>query len=137
MRLLFVAVLLLACAGCQPTFESEGTLTVGGTTFRPVACHVLAPRATGVALNDSEGRSLELTLPPAILDAWRELRGTPSTALTLPGQPPTDLGPCGLLTLEGEGYHGQGKRAASGTASLDCAVGAAAVQGTLTFSGCF
>lgn len=136
-RLLTFVLLALSSAGCQPTFEPAGALTIGGAAFAPVGCQVLAPRATGIDLRDAQGRSLSLTLPPQILDAWRKIHGTPRATLALPGQPPQELGPCGALMLEGEGYHGQGKRAASGSATLQCGTGETAVHGTLTFDGCF
>ena len=100
-----LTLVLVACAGCRPTFKADGTLVVNGATFQPVACQVLAPRATGVGLTDSKGTELELMLPP--------------------------------MTLKGEGYHGEGKRAASGTASLECSAGRSTVRGDLTFTGCF
>lgn len=122
---------------CRPTFESQGTVTIDGTAFAPKDCRVLAPRATGVALGDSTGRWLTLALPPMTLKAWRQIDGTPSAALTRPGQPDVELGPCGVLTLRGEGYHGEGKRAASGNAALECSAAGAEVKGVLSFTGCF
>jgi hypothetical protein len=132
-----LTLVLVACAGCRPTFKADGTLVVNGATFRPVACQVLAPRATGVGLTDSKGNQLELMLPPMTLRAWEAISGAPSVALTLPGEASVNLGLCGTLTLKGEGYHGEGKRAASGTASLECSAGRSTVRGDLTFTGCF
>jgi hypothetical protein len=53
-----------------------------------------------------------------------------------PGRAPAPLGPCGSLTMRGEGYHGSGKRAASGRLSLSCR-GEVAISGDIDFSGCF
>lgn len=137
MRSLLCILALVAGTGCQPKFKAHGALVVDGTSFEPVACQVLAPRSTGVTFTDTTGRGLSLTLPPQRLDAWRELRGTPAVALTRPGQPPRDLGSCGELRMQGEGYHGDGKRASSGSTSLDCAAPGTVVTGALTFTGCF
>lgn len=132
-----LVTIVLASAGCQPTFEPEGALLVQGAPFAPVSCQVLAPSATGIALRDARANLLSLKLPPQTLRAWERIEGTPRAELTMSGRSPSDLGPCGALVLEGEGYHGDGKRAASGTASLECSSGGTQVQGTLRFSGCF
>lgn len=137
MRVLLCFLALVAGTGCQPRFKAHGALSVDGMSFEPVACEVLAPRSTGVAFTDTTGRGLSLTLPPQRLDAWRELRGTPTVALTRLGQPPRELGSCGELRMQGEGYHGDGKRASSGSIALDCAALEAVVTGALTFTGCF
>lgn len=126
----------LLAAGCKPSFESEGALSIDGQPFRPTRCRVLVD-ATGIELANETGRRLELTLPPATLRAWREIHGTPTVKLhAAAGAPATDLGPCGSLTMAGEGYHEPNRRAASGRLSLSCS-GAASLQGELRFSGCF
>jgi hypothetical protein len=129
--------LVLASSGCQPTFEPKGSLTVRGAPFAPVSCEVLASCDSGIALRDVQGNQLSLKLPPQTLRAWERIEGTPRAELTMSGRPPIDLGPCGQLALSGEGYHGDGKRAASGTMSLECSSRDAQVRGTLRFSGCF
>ncbi len=130
-------VFALFVSACEPKFKAQGAFALEDAVFTPTACHVLAPRATGVELTDVTGARLELVLPPMTLEAFTELKGTPGAVLTTSGEAPIDLGPCGTLTLKGEGYHGGGKRAASGSASLACSAGSAHVMGTLTFSGCF
>lgn len=138
MRLLPTGVLAaLALTGCRPTFSAQGTLAVDGVPFGPTACRVLAPRATGVHLSDGAGWTLAIDLPPQRVDAWREVRGVPRVRSTPPGKPTQEFGQCGELHLEGEGYHGAGKRAVRGRVELDCHGAGATVQGLLNFSGCF
>jgi hypothetical protein len=131
-----IALLGTGAVGCEPTFKPKGTLLIQDADFGPIACHVLV-NDFGVSLENASGARLELTLPPARLDAWQSVDGVirarfaPSSgALAL------DLGACGALKLTGEGYHGQRKRAASGQASLSCS-GGVPVKGNFTFSGCF
>jgi len=127
-------LLLVACVlGCEPKFEGRGPLLLEGNAYTPVKCHVLAPRATGIEVSDASGVWLSLVLPPATVRAWEELNGAAEAELTAPGKTTATLGACAKLALKGEGYHAEGKRAVSGTATLDCAQ----LKGTLTFSGCF
>lgn len=133
------ALLVLAAASCKPTYEPKGELSIDGLPFRPTVCHVLT-RATGIELVDHAGTRLELTLPPATLHPFTEMPGTPQATLTITGKPPALLGPCGSLTLRGEGYHEPSRRAAGGTMALSCSgagAGAPTVKGELSFSGCF
>lgn len=133
MRILLV-VLAVGCLGCEPKFRGKGALVLDGTAFTPVRCRVLAPRATGIELTDASGATaLSLELPPVTLRAAEEIGGSAEVVLTLAGKSPLRLGACARLTLKGEGYHGEEKRAASGTATLDCPQ----AQGTFSFSGCF
>jgi type 1 fimbria pilin len=129
---LVASLLVIAGAGCRPKFAPHGELTLSGEPFRPTACRVLVG-ATGVELADAAGSRLELVLPPQTLDAFRDVKGTPRAQLTRPSGARVDLGACGALTLTGEGYHGEGRRAASGHLVLACDGGA----GTLDFEGCF
>jgi hypothetical protein len=125
--------MLCVLAGCRPEFKPEGTLTVGGTPFLPVQCHALGTQL-GIELVSDSGRKIRLVLPPARLDAFREIKGEPHfTAESPVGEPPVEREACATLMLRGEGYHGEGKRAVSGQLSLACE----AAQGELTFSGCF
>ena len=131
-----MALLGAGAIGCEPTFKSKGTLRIQDADFGPIACHVLV-NDFGIALESAPGARLELTLPPARLDAWRSVKGVPRARFTRSnGAATLDLGACGALTLTGEGYHGQHKRAASGQASLSCS-GDVTVKGDFTFSGCF
>ncbi len=128
--------LVAAMSGCKPTFKQSGSIRVDGAPFQPIACHVLT-RCQGIELINEVADRLELTLPPARLEAWRELKGTPGLRyLPGAGKTPVDLGTCGSLTLTGEGYHEPRGRAASGSISLSCS-GAVTVRGDLEFSGCF
>jgi hypothetical protein len=127
---------LVVATGCKPRFEHTGNLTVGGTAFHPVGCHV-RNSCTGIDLVDHDGRRLELTLPPQTLRAWESIGGTAHVRwISGPVASSIDLGPCGMLTLRGQGYHGDGKRAASGHLSLACA-SAPSAKGALDLSGCF
>lgn len=128
-----LALTALVCA-CAPTFKPTGSLTIDGASFTPVRCQVLT--RGGIELADARGARLELSLPPARLDAWKDISGNPTATYAPSGGTAVVLGACGSLTLTGEGYHGSGKRAASGTMSLDCA-GGVTVKGDLSFTGCF
>jgi len=128
-----LAWIAFACA-CQPTFEPAGSLSIDGATFTPTACRVLT--RGGIELSDASGARLELSLPPARLEAFKDLSGSPIARYTPSGRSAVELGACGSLTLTGEGYHGSGKRAASGTTSLDCS-GGVTLKGDLSFTGCF
>ena len=136
-----LVVILVAAAGaclvgCAPKFESQGALSIGGAPFRPTVCHVLTS-CTGIELSDGTGARLTLTLPPQRLDAFEDITGVPSLTFDPgAGKPPFAASACGSLTLTGEGYHGSGKRAASGRAELSCS-GDSEVQGDLKFKGCF
>lgn len=131
-----LAMATLALAGCAPKLKRSGKLWVDGLEYKPDTCHVLTDR-TGIQLVDVTGVRLELALPPARLDFMSEISGTPHvTYVGGPAKPMLDLGTCGTLTMRGEGYHGSGRRAASGRMSLVCS-GAASVSGELTFEGCF
>ncbi len=132
MRRGFVVALLLA--GCAPNFEPHGSVRIDGVPFEPVKCHVLP--SGGIQLYDAVGQKLELALPPMRLDAFRQIRGTPSATFLKSGAPGVSVGACGELVLTGEGYHGGGRRAASGSVSLDCA-GPPRVEARLEFQGCF
>jgi type 1 fimbria pilin len=140
MHLRTALMLLLAAAsaaGCAPRFQGDSSITIDGAAFQPTMCNVLAGAQGGIVLVDAAGTRLTLGLPPARLDAWREIAGAPHARLEpAGGKPPVDLGACGSLTLRGEGYHGSGRRAASGNASLSCS-GGAAVRGDIHFTGCF
>ena len=131
-----IVLLEIGAVGCEPTFKSQGTLLIQDADFRPISCHVLV-EDFGIALQDAPGARLELSLPPARLDAWRSVSGVPR-ARFMPSNNARvlDPGACGTLTLTGEGYHGQGKRAVSGQVSLSCS-GEVTVRGDFTFSGCF
>jgi hypothetical protein len=137
MRARTLLVVFGACAlvGCEPTFSSEGSLSIDDADFRPVRCRVLVG-ATGIELEDASHTRLELTLPPARLDAFKETSGSPRARYDVAGKAPVSFGPCGSLTMRGEGYHGGGKRAASGKLTLACAGGAKA-SGDVVFRGCF
>jgi hypothetical protein len=125
----------LALAGCQPTFKSEGSVTLDGAPFRPSACHTLA--TGGIELLEQGGGRLVLTIPPTRLEAMQEFTETPLVRLEPgSGRPAVELGGCGALVLHGEGYHAEGRRAAGGQVSFNCAHGAA-LQGELSFTGCF
>jgi hypothetical protein len=135
-RTFLIASMILAAAGCKPTFEPTGTMSIGGAPFHPTACHVLTCE-TGVELIDPNRGRLELTLPPQPLKAWQTIGGGASARwIAGSNSAPVGLGACASLTMRGEGYHGSGRRAASGHASLSC-TGAVAAAGTLDFSGCF
>lgn len=125
----------LLSLGCEPELTAKGSLSVDGVAFTPTVCQVIAGR-TAIELGDGKGTLLELSLPPARLDAFKDVSGTPSAKLTRPGGTSADLGACGSLTLTGEGYHGSGKRAASGHTTLSCG-SAPKVEGELSFTGCF
>ncbi len=130
------ALFWIGVIGCEPTFKPSGMLLVEDVDFRPIACHVMV-NTFGIAFENATGARLELLLPPTRLDAWRSTGGVPQ-ARFIPndGVSALNLGACGALTLTGEGYHGQTKRAVSGKASLSCSSGVT-VTGNLTFSGCF
>lgn len=131
-------VVALSCAtlalACQPKFEPKGSLTIDGAAFSPTSCQVLSGHSS-IELADAKGARLGLSLPPQNLNAFQDISGTPSASYTAPGGQTVELGACGSLTLTGEGYHGSGKRAASGKMSLSCA--SPKVAGELSFSGCF
>ncbi|MEI7894113.1 MAG: hypothetical protein WCI05_13555 [Myxococcales bacterium] len=133
-----LAVLALAAtAGCAPTFDAQGSLSINGEPFEPVSCRVLAGTKGGIELTDKRGARLSLALPPAHLNAWREISGVPQVSYDPgAGERPIDLGRCGSVTLRGEGYHGQGKRAANGHLELACS-GAVSIKGELRWTGCF
>ena len=130
---IWLAMLAVACVGCEPKFRGKGALFLDGEAFTPVRCRVLPPRATGIELADASSTTLTLELPAETLRAFEGLGGTAEVALTVAGKAPSALGACARLTMKGEGYHGDEKRAASGTATLECPQ----LKGTLTFSGCF
>lgn len=128
-----VAGLVLGGAvACAPRFQSGGSLAVDGAAFAPATCHVHTGCAT-VELTDAGGNRLGLSIPPQRLDAWQSIGGTPEVAWTPAGGARQALGTCGSLQLTGEGYHGSGKRAASGRVVLACP----RVSGALDFTGCF
>jgi hypothetical protein len=127
--------LLVALVGCEPKFEPSGSLTIDGAPFQPTLCQVLAGE-TGIELTDAAGARLKLTLPPVTLEAFREIGGTPSATFEASGKAVVTSASCGTLKLRGEGYHGSGKRAASGALSLSC-TGPLTATGTLSFTGCF
>jgi hypothetical protein len=131
---------LVAIGGCAPTFDTEkSSLTVDGEVFRPTACQVHVGAHGGVTFTDGNGGRLTLALPPQHLDYAKEINGTPEVQWEAPStqtKPAVEVGSCGALTLRGEGYHGQGKRAASGHATLSCERGAKIV-GEIRWSGCF
>lgn len=123
----------LACAACEPTFESRGALTIAGAPFDPTACRVLtAP--PGVELRDASGARLEVTLPRARVDAFREAHGSAGALYraAVDGRA-VDLSGCATLSIRGEGYHASGRRALSGGATFACP----RASGRVTFSGCF
>lgn len=129
-RYLAIAV-IAALAGCQPKFESKGSLAIDdGTELRPVSCTVMP--GTGIELEDAQHARLRLTIPPVVIDAFREQRFTPDVRYEPAGKAPRSFDKCGTLVLRGEGYHGSGKRAVSGTLSAPCLA-----KGEVTFSGCF
>ena len=131
-----LVLVVTGAIGCEPRFKPNGSLMIQDRDFEPVACHVLV-NCFGIVLQNAAGARLEMRLPPAVLNAWRSISGVPEVRFTpSAGATPLNLGACGMLTLTGEGYHGQGKRAASAHASLSCS-GGVTVKGNLTFSGCF
>jgi hypothetical protein len=129
-----LALLTLAASACQPKFEPSGSLTIDSMRYEPTTCHVLT--SGGIVLQNATGSRLELSMPPARIDAFRDIDITPRAKWVVPGKRPVELGPCGSMTLTGEGYHGSGKRAVSGRATLDCS-GDVSVKGSLSFTGCF
>jgi hypothetical protein len=138
MRSLRVGIALgaLLCVGCEPTFKSDpGTVTIDGLSFRPTSCHVV--QGGGVALSTSTGDALELVALTKYMDFNDQVTLLPRARYSPRGGTPVELGECGTLTLRGEGYHGKGKRAVSGQASLSCTAGTTIVKGDLTFTGCF
>ena len=131
-----LVLIVTGAIGCEPTFKPNGSLMIQDRDFEPVACHVLV-NCFGFVLQNAAGVRLEMRLPPAILNAWQSVRGVPEVRFVpSAGAPAVNLGACGMLTLTGQGYHGGGKRAASGHLSLSCS-GGMVVKGDLTFSGCF
>jgi hypothetical protein len=127
--------LVVLVAGCAPKLESKGSITVEGQPFTPALCQVLVGGVT-IELSDAKGAKLGLALPPQRLDAFKTISGTPTVTYQPTTGPAAELGPCGTLELTGEGYHGSGKRAASGKMKLSCAKDVK-VEGDYTFSGCF
>lgn len=121
-------------SACAPEFRPEGFLTVEGLDLSPTACRVLTD-CTGIELRDAASTRLRLTMPPTRVDTFEEASGPATATLTRASGETVELGDCGTLRLEGQGYHGQGKRAMSGTVRLDC--GGGATSGELTFTGCF
>ena len=130
---LLVALGLCAVA-CRPKFEPSGSLTIDAMSYEPTTCHVLT--SGGIVFQNASGSRLELSIPPTRIDAFRDIDVTPSARWVVPGKPPVELGPCGAMRLTGEGYHGSGKRAVSGRATLACS-GDVDVKGSLAFTGCF
>jgi hypothetical protein len=128
----WILALLGALSGCRPQFKPEGALTVAGAAFVPVRCRALG-QELGVELATAEGAMLTLVLPWSRLDAFREVKGEPHLVFQPVGAAAVEAERCGTLMLRGEGYHGEGKRAASGQLSLSCEAG----KGELSFSGCF
>jgi hypothetical protein len=121
---------------CKPEFTSTGSLSIDGKEFVPTSCRVLAP-CTGIELTNAAGASVQLTLPPARLDAFEDVSGSASLSyMPGPGATAIEGGACGRLTMTGEGYHGGGKRAASGQATLACEA-PVKVSGDIKFEGCF
>lgn len=59
-----------------------------------------------IALTDASGARLELSLPPARLDAFRDLSGKPNATYTPSEGRAVTLGACGSLTLTGEDITG-------------------------------
>jgi hypothetical protein len=135
-RRVFWALALSAGFGtaCQPKFERSGSLTVDSMSFEPSTCHVLT--SGGIVLENASGSRLQLSMPPTRIDAFKDIVVTPAAQWQTKVRPLVELGPCGTMTLTGEGYHGSGKRAVSGRLALDCA-GEVSVKGSLSFSGCF
>jgi hypothetical protein len=135
-RTFVIASMILAAAACTPTFEPKGTLWIERAPFHPIACHVLTC-GTGIELRDAGRNRLEIRIPPQTLNAWQTIGGS-ATARWIAGSNgnTVELGSCASLTLRGEGYHGSGRRAASGRVSLSCS-GAVTAGGALDFSGCF
>jgi hypothetical protein len=129
-----LAAPVLFGTACQPEFEPTGSLMVDSMRFEPTACHVLT--CGGIVLQNASGSRLELSIPPTRIDAFEDIATNPSAKWVAPGKPAVELGPCGSMTLTGEGYHGSGKRAVSGRATLSCTKDVSVV-GSLSFSGCF
>lgn len=135
-RVVPVALFAWALSTCKPAFKHAGSISVDGESFQPEACHILST-CTGIALIGATGDRLELRLPAARVEAWRDTKGPPRVTFTpKTGKAATELAPCGLLVLTGEGYHEPKGRAASGHIHLSCS-GDVTVQADLEFSGCF
>ncbi|MBI2377008.1 MAG: hypothetical protein HYV07_23610 [Deltaproteobacteria bacterium] len=133
-RACVAAIAGLLLASCAPKFEGSGKLHAGGDELHPSLCRVLV-QATGIELSDDFGSKLKVTIPPARIEAFREITGPAS--ISYDGRGGHSVAPsCGTLSLRGQGYHGGGRRAASGKLSLSCS-GPPAVAGDFEFEGCF
>jgi hypothetical protein len=118
-----------------PRFQARGALTLDGAPFQPTSCSALRGKA-GVRLASDGGAALTIALPVAPPGAFQTVSGVPRVSVDLAPGPAADLGTCGQASLRGEGWHGEGKRAAGGHLALDCG-GAHRVTGDLEISGCF
>lgn len=127
----YVLAFSLLLAACAPKFEPKGSLAIDdGTTFAPVSCTVVP--GTGLELEDAQHDKLRLAVPNVVIGAFEEKKVTSDVRYEAAGKPPR-MGPaCGALTLKGEGYHGAGKRAVSGSFGASC-IG----TGEVSFTGCF
>jgi hypothetical protein len=133
------SIALVFAASCAPTFDAQSALVIDGAPYQPTACQVHAGAYGGVTFIDAHGARLTLALPPQRLDFAGEIGGTPEVRWepqTNEIKPALEVGTCGSVTLRGEGYHGQGRRAASGHATLGCTAGAK-ISGEIRWSGCF
>ncbi len=118
-----------------PRFTHKGTMKVDEAPFEPTGCSVLGSQ-TGIELVDARGARLRMLVPGQQVRLWTAQTGTPRVTWQPPGSAPVDIGTCGTLTVEGGGYHGQGKRAVSGHAAVSCS-GPTPVWADLDFDGCF
>jgi hypothetical protein len=122
---------------CPPTFAAQSsTVSISNAAFVPVSCQMVVG-ATAVELTSADGARLRLLLPPQTLKAFEEVKGQAEVTYSPgAGKPEVALGACATLSLTGEGYHAQQKRAAKGHAELACPA-PTTISGALAFSGCF
>jgi hypothetical protein len=123
-RLLF-GLVVIALAGC--TAKLTGDITLDGQPFELSGCRSGQPSGfAGVDLVGKDGRRLRLVAQP----------DGSSHAYLLADGTPTDLGPCGGLTIETQNSTVNDVRNVKGTATLSCNAGGHQVGGRVTFENC-
>ena len=121
----------LALLSCAPKYEGTGTLTIYDEPFTPTACHVQTSPPS-LELTGPNVARVVLSFPGENIDFGKERTAKPRLEYQRMGTAGYVVD-CASLTMRGEAYHAEGKRALSGKLELACDH----FGGKLEFSGCF